>query len=68
MIGGSNQQHRARLMTFPRFFSLPHTVVGAVYLAGYILLDWLSFIYPFAPYGITPWNPSTGLSFVIAAL
>lgn len=55
-------------MAFPRVFSLPPITVGLVYLAGYVVLDWISFIYPFAPYGITPWNPPTGLSFVVVLL
>jgi len=50
-------------VVFPRLFALPRVFIGVSYLAGYVLLDWISFIYPFAPYGITPWNPPTGLSF-----
>ena len=44
-------------MAFPRVFSLPPAVIGIGYLASYVLLDWVSFIQPFAPFGITPWNP-----------
>ncbi len=55
-------------MAFPRVFSLPFPVLGLVYLAGYVVLDWVSFIHPIAPYGITPWNPPTGLSFVLVLL
>lgn len=55
-------------MAFPRVFLLPRSLVGTAYVAGYVLLDWISFIYPFAPYGITPWNPPTGLSFVLVLL
>jgi two-component system, LuxR family, sensor kinase FixL len=51
-----------------RLFALPGFVVGLVYLAAYVLLDWISFIHPFTPVGITPWNPGTGLSLVIALL
>lgn len=61
-------KHRASLMAFPRVFSLPRPVIGLAYLAGYVGLDWVSFIHPFAPFGITPWNPSTGLSFVLVLL
>jgi hypothetical protein len=32
---------------------------------GYVLLDWISFIHPYAGYNITPWNPPAGLSFVL---
>jgi len=32
-----------------------HTViVGCAYLGAYALLDWLSFIEPYAPLGVTP--------------
>jgi len=55
-------------MAFPRVFSLPHPVLAVGYLAGYVLLDWVSFIQPFAPFGITPWNPPTGLSFILVLL
>ena len=40
-------------------------IVGLAYLAGYVALDRVSFIEPYAPFGITPWNPNTGLSFVL---
>lgn len=55
-------------MAFPRVFSLPHPVLGFAYVAGYVLLDWISYVQPFAPFGITPWNPPTGLSFVLVLL
>jgi signal transduction histidine kinase len=40
-------------------------IVGLTYVVGYVALDWLSFIEPYAPFGITPWNPNTGLSFAL---
>ena len=43
-------------------------IVGLVYLAAYALLDWISFIEPYARFGITPWNPGTGLSFALLLL
>ncbi len=52
-------------MAFPRVFGAPKIVIGATYLAAYALLDWLSFIEPYPPLGITPWNPGIGLSFVL---
>ncbi|HEX7072964.1 MAG TPA: ATP-binding protein [Hyphomicrobiaceae bacterium] len=55
-------------MAFPRIFILPNGVIGVAYLVLYVLLDWISFIDPFAAYGITPWNPPTGLSFVLVLL
>jgi len=39
--------------------------VGLAYLAGYVALDRISFIGPYASFGITPWNPNTGLSLVL---
>ena len=55
-------------MVFPRVFDANKLVVGLVYLAAYALLDWISFIEPYAQLGITPWNPGTGLSFVLLLL
>jgi two-component system sensor kinase FixL len=36
--------------------------VGALYVAGYVALDWASFIDPIGAFAITPWNPPPGLS------
>ncbi|MDQ0355226.1 signal transduction histidine kinase [Rhodoplanes tepidamans] len=55
-------------MSLSKVLSLPWPVLGLAYLAGYVLLDWVSFLHPFAPFGITPWNPPTGLSFVLVLL
>jgi signal transduction histidine kinase len=55
-------------MAYPRIFALPHPWVGLAYVIGYVALDWISFIHPFAVFGITPWNPQTGLSFVLVLL
>ena len=55
-------------MFFARVLSWPYGRVAILYLAGFVLLDWLSFIHPFAPFGITPWNPPTGLSFALILL
>jgi signal transduction histidine kinase len=38
-------------------------IVG--YLLAYVALDWVSYIYPIAPLGITPWNPPPGLSLAL---
>jgi len=40
-------------------------IVGLTYVAGYVALDRISFIEPYASFGITPWNPNTGLSLVL---
>jgi two-component system sensor kinase FixL len=62
------QSERSATMTFPRIFDAPHIVVGAAYLSAFALLDWISFIEPYAHLGITPWNPGIGLSFVLLLL
>ena len=33
-----------------------------------MMLDWLSYVHPFGAFGLTPWNPSTGLGFVMVLL
>ena len=52
----------------PRILSLPTPLVGAGYLLGYLLLDWISFIDPYPPVNITPWNPGMGLSISLGLL
>ena len=60
------QTERMRAMAFPGVFDVHKLIVGLVYLAAYALLDWISVIEPFGQLvGITPWNPGTGLSFVL---
>lgn len=39
-----------------------HVAIAIVYVAGYVVLDWASYVEPFGSFGITPWNPHTGLS------
>ena len=55
-------------MAFTRMFHACKMMVGVGYLAAYALFDWVSFIEPYARLGITPWNPGTGLSFVLLLL
>ncbi len=55
-------------MALVRILSLPAGVIALIYLAGYVGLDWISFIHPFAAFGITPWNPFVGLSFALILL
>jgi signal transduction histidine kinase len=62
------QAERLRAMAFPRVFDTHKLIVGLIYLAAYAALDWISFIEPYAHLGITPWNPGTGLSFVLLLL
>jgi len=47
-------------MPAPRYL-----VPGLVYLAAYLALDWLSFVDPLGAYGVTPWNPTTGVSIAL---
>lgn len=42
--------------------------VGTGYLVCYVLLDWVSYVHPYAAFGITPWNPHTGLTFALILL
>jgi two-component system, LuxR family, sensor kinase FixL len=55
-------------MPIARILSRRHVEMALAYLAGYVLLDWLSFVHPFGSFGITPWNPPTGLSFAAVLL
>lgn len=59
---------RSTAVAIPRILSQRKILVGLAYVAGYVLLDWISFIEPYAPFGITPWNPGTGLSFALVLL
>src|SRR3974390_740659 len=67
-MASTSQTERLRTMAFPRVFDANKLVVGLIYLAAYAVLDWISFIEPYAQLGITPWNPGTGLSFVLLLL
>lgn len=55
-------------IVYPFIAALPDAMAGIVYLAGYLLLDWISFIEPYGNFNITPWNPGTGLTFVLVLL
>jgi signal transduction histidine kinase len=48
--------------------ALPSWLVAFFYLAAYVSLDFVSYIFPLSPVGITPWNPQTGLSFALVLL
>ncbi len=56
---------RLRAAAFPGILDAHKAIVGLAYLAAYVALDRVSFIEPYAHLGITPWNPDTGLSFVL---
>jgi two-component system, LuxR family, sensor kinase FixL len=66
-IGGVSAL-RSYGIAFERIFILPGSMIGLAYLAGYVLLDWVSFVHPFTPFGIIPWNPGAGLGFVMVLL
>lgn len=68
MMVSSGKAERFRAMSFPRVFDAHKLIIGLVYLAAYAVLDWISFIEPYANLGITAWNPGTGLSFVLLLL
>ncbi len=53
---------------FVRLMSRSHFAIGLSFLALYVLLDWVSYVDPFGAFGITPWNPQTGLSFALILL
>ncbi len=55
-------------MPIARLLPRRHIEIALAYLAGYVLLDWLSYVHPFASFGITPWDPQTGLSFALILL
>ena len=48
--------------------SRSHLATGLAFLVSYVLLDWVSYVHPFAAFGITPWNPQIGLSFALILL
>ena len=64
-IAMPNWMQGMRRAPFAEIVSANRAVVGLAYVAGYVALDRISFIEPYASFGITPWNPNTGLSFVL---
>jgi two-component system sensor kinase FixL len=61
----SAQAMRLRTAVFPGIINANKAIVGLSYVAAYVTLDWVSFIEPYAHFDITPWNPNTGLSFIV---
>ena len=45
-----------------QLLALPWWQIALGYLSAYTLLDAVSYVFPLASFGITPWNPATGLS------
>ena len=56
---------RLRGAAFAGIVNSHKAITALVYLAAYVGLDRIGFIQPYAPFGITPWNPGAGLSFVL---
>ncbi len=53
-------RNSTREMPTPKYLAL-----GFFYLAVYVVLDWLSFVDPLGDFGVTPWNPTTGVSIAL---
>jgi two-component system, LuxR family, sensor kinase FixL len=56
------------MVTSRHILALPLPWIGVLYISGYVLFDAVSYVHPFGAYGITPWNPSTGLSILVVLL
>ena len=41
---------------------IPRAALGGAFIAGYVALDWMSYIHPMQQYSITPWNPQPALA------
>jgi len=51
-----------------RVLSDRRILVGLVFLAAYVALDYVSYVKPYRGLGITPWNPPPGLSIAVVFL
>jgi two-component system, LuxR family, sensor kinase FixL len=56
------------MVTSRQILALPLPWIGALYVSAYVLFEAVSYVHPFGAYGITPWNPSTGLSILVVLL
>jgi len=45
--------------------SVPRLLIGAAFLAAYVLLEWISFIHEYKGVPVTPWNPGLGALFAL---
>ena len=66
MSDQAEAKRRAALVPFD--LSRHWAVIGLLYVAGYVVLDWISLIEPYAPFGISAWNLGNGLSFALVLL
>ena len=46
-------------------FDLPSAIRAAIFLAVYMILEWVSFIHEYKGLPITPWNPGLGIVFAL---
>jgi two-component system sensor kinase FixL len=60
-----NQSSTTALSLWGRRFALRPWLLGAGYLALYLLLDWASYVEPLPHTNITPWNPNTGVAMAL---
>ena len=65
---GAVSEQGSPAITLRHVYALPGVAIGLVYLAAYVLLDWVSLIDASTPLGITPWNPGAGLGLVMVLL
>jgi two-component system sensor kinase FixL len=63
-----SQEAKARKLPVSALFSRGYVATGIAFLVVYALIDWVSYISPIAPIGVTPWNPATGLAFALVLL
>ena len=61
----SAETMQLRAAAFPGIVGANKAIIGVSYVVAYVALDWVSFIEPYAAFNITPWNPNTGLSFIL---
>jgi two-component system, LuxR family, sensor kinase FixL len=48
--------------------ALRGALVAILFFAGYLFLDWVSYIHPMQQYSITPWNPQPALAIALLML
>jgi signal transduction histidine kinase len=49
-------------------FPAPQVLLAIAFCAGYVGLDWVSYIHPMQKYTITPWNPQPALAIALLML
>lgn len=63
-----SEEATARNLPVSALISRSPVMIGFAFLITYAVIDWVSFISPIAPIGVTPWNPATGLAFALVLL